>query len=850
MATTFNVINLGSFTNLDATEGGQPENAPLLNNQTFGSAGIPLYNRIQTFAPAGNGPTGTGGSAVYDGRGDLNQFSINGGAVQTVEAFAVIPVTLTYADGTTATISGRVMQSTDLQLYLVPSVTQDASQNALEAKPIQSLTFGTYTPPANGNVSVMAADRDPNELVPVIDGSAGNDTMNVGFTDLLNSNATVPAIDGNANYISGGAGNDSIEGGGGNDTILGGDGNDTLQGGTGADSLVGGAGSDTLDYSENTAGINVNLATNSASGGTAQGDVISGFENVVGGSGNDTLTLSNTAGLAEGGAGNDTITGGTGNDTLDGGIGADSLVGGAGNDSMLGGAGDDTLDGGDGADVMRGGDGNDTFLNGGGIGNDTVFGGEGDDIWRAGATDSGSDQVFLEGGNDFAEVGFFTPGTPEILDGGDGQDTIAFDAPAADGFGIGITLNDDGSATNIGFSPEYVIRNFENVRGNSAANEINGNSSDNELVGLAGNDTITGGGGNDTLLGGADNDLLDGGTGNDTLDGGTGNDTLTGGTGDDVITGGSGSDSFVYAVGDGLDTITDFNQNGETLGDGNAIDNDFLDLSQYYDKLGEMRADLLDDGILNQSNSVENGGTVDYSNNTTFAANQGIVLTGINDTNVNQLLAGETTGVVCFARGSLIDTPSGQVAIEDLQAGDPVRTMDRGFQALRWIGSRKLDAIDLQQHPKLRPVRIRAGALGQGLPVADLVVSPQHRILVRSSIAERMFGTQEVLIPANKLLILDGIDVDEDATSVEYFHMLFDQHEIVFANGSAAESLFTGTEAMRSLSDEAKREVFTLFPELENPEFVAAPARLIPQKGRVMKKLAERHQQNRAPLFG
>ena len=74
-----------------------------------------------------------------------------------------------------------------------------------------------------------------------------------------------------------------------------------------------------------------------------QYNTINSFENVIGGSGNDTLTLSNTAGSADGGAGNDSITGGTGNDTISGGDGNDTIQGGAGADSLLGGAGTDTL---------------------------------------------------------------------------------------------------------------------------------------------------------------------------------------------------------------------------------------------------------------------------------------------------------------------------------------------------------------------------------------------------------------------------------------------------------------------------------------------------------------------------
>lgn len=645
MATTFNVINLGTFTNLDAVEGGQPENASLLNNRIFGGSTDPLYNRIQTFAPAGNGAGGTGLPTQYDGQGDLDQFSINGGPVQTVEAFIFMPATITYIDGTTATISGRVMQGTDLQLYLVPSVTQDLSQNALEAKPIQSITFGTYAPPPAGQSYVMLAERDANELDPVIDGTAGNDTMNVGYVDQVNSNATAPVIDNTANYVLGGAGNDSIEGGGGNDTILGGEGNDTVQGGTGADSLIGGAGSDTLDYSENTAGVTVNLATNAASGGTAQGDSINGFENVVGGSGNDTLTLSNTAGTADGGAGNDALTGGTGNDVLLGGIG---------------------------------------------------------------------------------------------------------------------------------------------------------------------------------------------------------NDTLSGGAGIDTLTGGDGADTFV-ADGTG-DLIVDFGQGGGSITDDDQTNNDFVDLSAFYNSttLAAWNAANPD----NQYDKVLDWLRADYADGVLDQAGGLRIRNGDGDLVDPGFLNSETTNV-CFTTGTKIATPKGPVAIEHLRVGDLVETADHGACPIRWIGSSRVGSLSLANNPKQRPIRIRVGALGRGLPQADLLVSPQHRILVQSRILERMVGAKEGLVAAKHLLGMPGVEVADDVTVVTYWHFMFDRHEIVFAEGAAAESLFTGPVALKSVSAESRDEILSLFPELATLDHDALTARAARTlvTGRIGRNLVQRHVRNDRALM-
>lgn len=205
---------------------------------------------------------------------------------------------------------------------------------------------------------------------------------------------------------------------------------------------------------------------------------------------------------------------------------------------------------------------------------------------------------------------------------------------------------------------------------------------------------------------------------------------------------------------------------------------------------------------------------------------------------------------ICFASGTLINTPTGAVPIENLTEGALVLTEDCGAQPIRWIGSKKLDAIDLAQSPKLKPVVIRADALGPGYPRQDLVVSPQHRILLSSAIAKRMFGAKDVLVPAKKLTGVDGIDVRHDnPEGVEYFHMLFDNHQIVEANGAKAESLFTGPEALKAVSPEAREEITELFPEICKPDFKAEAARLILQKGRQTMKLLERHQKNQKSLF-
>lgn len=206
--------------------------------------------------------------------------------------------------------------------------------------------------------------------------------------------------------------------------------------------------------------------------------------------------------------------------------------------------------------------------------------------------------------------------------------------------------------------------------------------------------------------------------------------------------------------------------------------------------------------------------------------------------------------MVCFARGTLIETLEGPVAIEDLQPGMLCRTLDADFQPLRWRGSARVGGGHHGIPENMKPIRIAAGALGNGLPSTDLLVSPQHRMLVSSRIAERMFGAREVLIAAKHLTGLQGVEVAEDLHEVEYWHLLFDDHQIVIANGAASESLYTGPMALSAVSEASRQEILTLFPQLAEMTYDALPsqARLaIP--GRRARRFVERVASN-APAAG
>jgi len=202
--------------------------------------------------------------------------------------------------------------------------------------------------------------------------------------------------------------------------------------------------------------------------------------------------------------------------------------------------------------------------------------------------------------------------------------------------------------------------------------------------------------------------------------------------------------------------------------------------------------------------------------------------------------------VTCFARGTRIRTANGELPVEDLRAGMMVETLDAGLQKLRLVLRREISAAELAENPKLRPVFMPAGSLGSGLPLRDLRVSRQHRMLVSSPVVQRMFGQNGVLVSAIKLAALPGICVDKEIPEVEYFHLLFDDHQVVFAEGTPSESLYTGELALNALPQEAVEEIFEILPQVARLDYQGKPARIIPEDRR-QKRLVERHVKNGRP---
>lgn len=162
--------------------------------------------------------------------------------------------------------------------------------------------------------------------------------------------------------------------------------------------------------------------------------------------------------------------------------------------------------------------------------------------------------------------------------------------------------------------------------------------------------------------------------------------------------------------------------------------------------------------------------------------------------------------VPCFVAGTLIATQKGEKPVEDLVLGDLVLTNDHGPQPVRWIGRRRVAAKD-----KLAPIRIRANTFGRH---RTLLVSPLHRVLIRDGLAELLFGERDVLVAA-KDLVNDFSVRPVIGGEVEYVHILFDNHEIVFSEGLATESFLPGPQVTDSFEQDVIDEICTIFPELD-----------------------------------
>ncbi len=178
----------------------------------------------------------------------------------------------------------------------------------------------------------------------------------------------------------------------------------------------------------------------------------------------------------------------------------------------------------------------------------------------------------------------------------------------------------------------------------------------------------------------------------------------------------------------------------------------------------------------------------------------------------------------CFTKGSLVRTDAGDVPIETLERGDQVWTLDHGFQSVRWISKTSYPAAALRHKMALRPVLIKKDAFGEGCPERDTMVSQQHRVLVSGWQAALLYGEDEVLVPAKKLLNDHSILLVDAQMDVDYYHLIFDEHEVLMVDGLESESFLPSAEVAEIIPVHA--DLLAIFDVDRADELNILPARV------------------------
>lgn len=702
---------------------------------------------------------------------------------------------------------------------------------------------------------VVAYDSNPNVLTPgdpafnitnyvaddaAVDGTSGNDTIDTGFTD-FEDDSVGPGN--TADQVSAGDGDDSITTGGGADTILGGSGGDTISGGNGADEIYGGNNGPATTTAEYFSWEAADLDEADVSAGLTQitGEIEVSVSFVDDGNNNATFTIESSD-PQHVGAGNPFDSnssvwlygngdGATSTTTIDfaaapGSTYADEV------ENVSFNINDIDSFGGNHIDIVTvnayDADGNPVTVS------FTVYGDEsvsGNTITAGGALDDPDDangSVLVEIAGPVAQVEVIysngLSGTHAIyltdihfdailpedgadsIDGGNGSDLIFGEAgndTIEGGAGGGNDTIDGGDGDDL-ITDAGGNGSSDSISGGAGNDTIDAGAGDDFIDGGTGNDSLTGGDGDDSILGGTGADELLGGAGDDTLEGGDGADILTGGTGADSLVGGAGNDTIEVAQGDiaeggaGDDTfvLADLGEGGSgiitiTGGNEGAGDNDTLQLNPDVSYGDIIFTPSTDPGAQSGSFTMADGTVVTFS---------------------------DIENIICFTPGTMILTETGERPIESLSVGDRVITRDHGAQPLRWLGCSTVPG-----RGAFAPVRVAREVIGAR---RDLLVSPQHRLLFEGYDCELMFGTGEVLAAATHLE--DGAQVRRSPCPlVSYIHLMFDAHEVIYAEGAPTESFFAGEVGLDAISGFAREALFAAFPDLRSdPASYGETARL------------------------
>ena len=409
--------------------------------------------------------------------------------------------------------------------------------------------------------------------------------------------------------------------------------------------------------------------------------------------------------------------------------------------------------------------------------NDDIIGMPGDELFAL----DGNDTLQGAGGNDKLYGG---PGT-DLLIGGAGGNTFYINSTTTtvdDSLGSG-----DTAYSSVSFAlPENVDTLYVYGEG---------------VTGTANNQ-------NDTLFGdGTNGTVLIGGAGDDYMVGSSANNTFEPGTGPDLMFGRGSENDFVFRsaadapIGSTLTTIGDFIQGSDKI-DLSAITGSggqpltFIGTNLFSGHPGEVRQ------VTSGSNTIVEGdlngdGTPDFE----------IELYGNFTLQADDFVLSSTA---CYCAGTRIRTDDGERPIEELAVGDLVMTVSGEAKPIKWIGRRSYGGRFIVGNRSVLPIRIEAGAIAAGVPARDLRVSPAHALYLEG-----------VLVPAQ--LVVNGATITqpEQSEEVTYFHLEFESHEIIFAEGMTAESY---VDCGNRLMFENAREFAATWPDdgRAPPQFCAA----------------------------
>ena len=699
--------------------------------------------------------------------------------------------------------------------------------------------------PDVADINTYEAVLDASKSSDVIDGGVGDDTIDGGFGD---------------DQITGGTGADTVQGGTGDDTIWGEDGADDLSGGDGIDTISGDAGADTIDGGAGadilSGGADDDTLAGGAGDDTLEGD--DGADLLAGGTGDDTLI---------GGAGDDILDGGG-----DGSNAESVIVDEIGFTFLTSNISENFVGGTTPVGNYVVYDNVGTAIDGTEVQARFTVTSVSDDTLPISLGYSDDYPVYLNSTSDVANGGetvgikveFFDQATGEVIavggqftvkdiDNANGKEQITYEkgtfdavststSPATNvvvvdnGDTVTVESNTSGGTTEQNLWATLTFSNQTDLDFTlSSRNGATGYGFDSQEFATTpevlpteqledGSDIIDGGEGDDVIRAGSGTDTIDGGAGNDTYD--ALNSSSLPEEEISVTVDGAG-DGTVTKTGDGTtDTVTSVENfianevGGETDSISITGDIDRSTISGLNDSaVGTFTPANGGDPIafggageptINQllSRTYDPGTGVIKPNGTyeiTSGEEDGAQVGGISFSNFEQA----NFSVVCYGLGSLVDTPDGPRPIEALRPGDLVETIDAGPQPVKWLRSAD-HSLDNEPEDN-RPVLIQAGALGPGKPASDLIVSPQHRILVGQCGQLDAAFSQQCMVPAKALTDLPRVRFMRGKRAVTWVHFALAKHHITRVNGTLSESLLLGPMVMNGLSAPERSELERVF---------------------------------------